>query len=515
MPSREIRRATRKRKQADETPVEQKRERHPVIYAFTVLILIIIVVTFVGGYGVSRAARGHGARIVFGSYKGKPIEYYPGNYLSERKDLIASQLQQSSQASPENLEVQAYQVWRTAFDQTVLHTAVLLEAERAGIRISEERVQDQFLQNGPFQVGGQFDEERWLKASAAEQQTALKLFREQLLHEQYLRDVFLTPMVSDREKEFFRSMVEPQRRFNFVSFPFSAYPQDLIRAFAEQNRDRFRRIKLSSILVKSSERDAQQVRAKLADRSSSFEELARAHSKDAYAEKGGDMGWRYFFDLEADFDKPEAVQTLFALQEGEISAVVQNKYGWAIYRCDSPALSIDLDNAEAMQEVRNYVMLYEKGMVEDYAVGLAEAFRQRVRDVGFLGATLEKSLPVGATEFFPVNFQGYYFLTPVRAVGDGFDLTTAASNEEFFVKAFALPPGGVSDPVLLDDQVLVLELVETRQAPASDLEIMGDYVAYYAQQSLEQDLQSTLLDPKNVEDNFTDTFYQHVFARQE
>jgi peptidyl-prolyl cis-trans isomerase D len=512
MPSREFRRATRKKKQGEETLVEKRRERHPIIYAFSVVILVIIVVTFIAGPGISRAARGN--RIVFGSYKGKPIDYYPGNYLSERKDLIADQLRQAGTADQNNLEAQAYQVWRTAFDQTVLHTAVLLETERAGMWISEDRIDQALIKSGPYLVDGVFSEERYRATSTADRYATRKLFREQLLHEQYLRDVFLTPMISDREKEFFGSMVGEQRRFRFVAFSFASYPQERVRSFAEENRDRFRRLKLSSILVKTSERDAQEVRLKLTDRTSSFEELARAHSKDAYAEKGGDMGWRYFFDLEGDFDKPEAVESLFALQEGEISPVLQNKFGWAIYRCDSPSLNIDLEDPEAIQEVRDYVMRYEKGMVEDYTVQQAESFRARVRDVGFLGATLEGGFPVGVTEFFPINFQGYYFMAPVRSALEGFDLTAAASSEDFFVKAFALPAGGVSDPILLDDQVLVLEFAEARQAPRSELDIMSDYVAYYAQQSLEQDLQSTLLDPKNVEDNFNTTFYQHIFVAQ-
>ena len=54
--------------------------------------------------------------------------------------------------------------------------------------------------------------------------------------------------------------------------------------------------------------------------------------------------------------------------------------------------------------------LKSKRQMRQDAVKQAESFRTRVGDVGFLGATLESALPVGATEFFPVNFQGFYFL---------------------------------------------------------------------------------------------------------
>jgi parvulin-like peptidyl-prolyl isomerase len=513
MPSREFRRAMRRKEEEKPNVVEKRRERHPVIYALSVVILVVIVVTFIGTPTVRGRLRGAGNKIEFGTFKGKPVEYYASNYFAERVSAVNEQLRGSNQ-NPEDLESVAYQVWRTAFDQTVVHMAFLAEAESARAWISEDRVDEVLIQSGPWSQGGVFDEERYRATSNADKYAYRKLFREQLLDEQVQRDLLADERYSQKEVDLFKSMISSQRKFSFVSFAFRDFPDAEVRAYGEKNADRFRRIKLSQILVKSSENEAREIRSKLEDRSASFEELARAHSKDAYAEKGGDAGWRYFYDLESEFEQKEPLETVMGLAEGALSGVLRSRYGWVIYRCDSPALRPDFADAETLQAVRGYLMRYEKGLVEDFMLKRAEAFRERARDIGFLGAALAQNLKTQATEYFPLNYQGVYFLAPVRAAGQDADISSAGSNEEFFLKAFRLAPGEVSEPVLLDDQAIVLRLEDVRQAPQEQLDLDAEYLSYFGRQALQGDLQATLLKPEYLKDYFHDTFYTYIFAPQ-
>ncbi|MBN2551935.1 MAG: peptidyl-prolyl cis-trans isomerase [Spirochaetales bacterium] len=510
MPSRTMRRATRKHKQRDENAVQKKRQMHPFLYAFSVVLLIVIAVTFIGGPAISGSVGG--GRIVFGYYKDTPIEFFPDNYFSQRKDLIADQLRQTGEE--EDLAAQAYQVWRTAFDQTVLHTAILTEAQSSGLWISEDRVNDTLIKQGPYTIDGTFSEERYNATPSVQRLAYKKLYREQLIHEQVLEDIFQGLRESPMEQQFVGQMVREQRRFSLVTFPFGNYPEQQVQSYAEENQERFRRIKLSRILIKSSEREAKEIRNKLVDRTGSFEELARAHSADVYAEKGGDMGWRYFYDLEADFEDSDAVETIFQLEETEISPVLESRFGWVIFRCDTPALEPDFDVQETRQVVRDYIMRYEKGLVEDYTLEIADSFRERVEDVGFLGATLEEDYTTGLTDYFPLNYQSFYFLSPVRSPLEQINLSSAAYSEEFFLQAFSLAPGEVSSPIVLDDQVVVLRLDDVREAPERELDLLDEFAAYYAQQSMEQDLQNVLLDPDYIQDDFDATFYEYVFPRQ-
>ena len=54
-----------------------------------------------------------------------------------------------------------------------------------------------------------------------------------------------------------------------------------------------------------------------------FDELARLHSEDASASKGGDLGWINPGDTVPDFEK-----AMDALQPGQVSAPIQSPFGW-------------------------------------------------------------------------------------------------------------------------------------------------------------------------------------------
>jgi peptidyl-prolyl cis-trans isomerase SurA len=59
------------------------------------------------------------------------------------------------------------------------------------------------------------------------------------------------------------------------------------------------------------------------DNGADFAELARQHSSDLSAAKGGDLGWLYQGDTVPDFEK-----AMDALKIGEISAPVRSPFGW-------------------------------------------------------------------------------------------------------------------------------------------------------------------------------------------
>jgi peptidyl-prolyl cis-trans isomerase D len=514
MPSRQLRRhAARKKGDSKETIAEHRRNTQPFLYAFSVAILVVIVVTFIG-LPAARGRTGGGRRIVFGYYRGKPIEYFPGNFFAERVDVLASQLRDQTQGekSQSDLEMEGYRVWRTAFEQTALHTAILYEADKGGLWVSDDKVDQTLITTGPYVVNGQFSEERYRGTSNTERYTIRRLFREQLIHQQYVEDFLQDPAKSPKAEEFFKSMVDEQRRFTFVSFPFADYPDSQVRQFGQENRQLFRRMKLSRILIKAGERDATEIRRKLEDRSASFEEMARAQSKDLYAEKGGDMGWRYFYDIEGDFETAAPVETIFSLEEGALSPVLKSRFGWEIYRADSASLEPDLNDPDSVSTVRDYIMRYEKGKVEDYILAQAQSFRKRVEEVGFTGATLEQSYKISLTDYFPMNYQEIYFLAPVRSMTQNLDLSSASYSEAFFLQAFRLKMNEVSDPILLDDQVVVLRLDDIRQPPPQQQDMLGDYYSFYAGQALDSDMQSALLKPDYLQDDFNQTFYKYIFT---
>jgi peptidyl-prolyl cis-trans isomerase SurA len=92
----------------------------------------------------------------------------------------------------------------------------------------------------------------------------------------------------------------------------------------DQTHARHILVKISEL---TSETDAKRRVAELKDRldngGAKFEELAKAHSEDASAPTGGDLGW-----LSPGDTVPEFEQAMRMLKPGEISEPVQSPFGW-------------------------------------------------------------------------------------------------------------------------------------------------------------------------------------------
>jgi len=490
--------------------LEKRHESHPFIYGFSVVVLVVVVVTFVlagPGGPLSRGGTGGAGSYVFGTYQGKEIAYYQGSYFAQQRDSIANQVKNSS--NTQDINTMAQVIWYQAFLNTAEHVAILTQTDQAGVTISEDAI-DKALLNYPAYLDedGKFSETRYNETTSADKAATRKLTRENLKSNIFVDDIATGVKSGSKETEFVTEMARPERSFTFVSFPFTSFPSDEVRKYGEANKSRFVRIKVSRILIKSGESQATEIRKKIEDKTSSFEELAKTYSKDSYADKGGDMGWRYAYDLEADFDAKETAQKVLSLKAGELSDVLKGTFGWMIYRCDSEAVDADFSNPTVQDDIRHYITTYEKGKIEDYYNERAGQLSRRSSEVGFDAASREMGLKLVPTEFFPVNLSGVFSFAPLKANPDTATPTNAQSSEDFFFRAFSLGKDQVSDPIVLDDQVLVLKLKAEQQLPDATVKLLGSWIAYVANQSLQNDLSAALMSPDRFKDNFAATFAQ-------
>ncbi len=512
MASRELRRAKQKQGENVSYDIEKRKESHPLLYGFSFVVLVVIIVTFVfagpGGPLGSGGMRGGGG-IVFGSYEGRDIAYYPGSYFAEQRDQIANQVKNSSSAQDTEAIVQA--VWYQAFLNTAEHVAILAQASTAGVSLSVDAVDKALLSYpGYLDENGKFSEARYTATSSSDKAATRRLMQENLISGIFVSDVAMGLKQGTAETEFVKTMARPERSFSFVSFPFSSFPAEEVRKYGEANKSRFVRIKVSRILVKSSESQAKEIRKKVMDKTSTFEELAKTYSKDVYADKGGDMGWRYAYDLQADFEVKETAQKVLVLKQGELSDVLKGSFGWMVYRCDAEVMDPDFSSATVMDDVRKYLTTYEKGKIEDYFNEQAQQLSRRAGEKSFETAAREMGRQVVSTEFFPINLTNLFSFAPLKASPEKATPTNAQYSEDFFFRAFSLGKDVVSAPVVLDDQVLVLKLKAEQQLPDSIAGMLGGWVAYTANQSLQRDLQAALMTPEKLKDDFFPAFNKYV-----
>lgn len=101
-----------------------------------------------------------------------------------------------------------------------------------------------------------------------------------------------------------------------------------LQKFYDQNKDKFKtgdQVRASHILVKT-EKEAKDILAQI-KAGGNFEELAKKHSADSSAQKGGDLGWFGKGSMVPVFEK-----AALALKEGQISDVVKSDFGFHIIK---------------------------------------------------------------------------------------------------------------------------------------------------------------------------------------
>lgn len=476
------------------------------IYIISVIVLVIIVVTFVGGPALSGFVSS--GRLVFGEYNGTEIEYIVGNYFQRTFQNLADRAQESE---TQLTSAQARQVWRRAFESTVLHIALLQTAEASELDVTDEAVDEQIASWPQFQENGRFSNDRY-QAFSGQQRSSLREYLHQVLVSQQVQlDMVSTSTPSAAETEFFASLASPERQFQFVAFAFAEFPESEVISYLEENAERFRRANLSRITITSSEAEAEQIRQQAADRIASFEDLASAHSTDQQAEDGGDLGWVYYHELEPDFEDLDLIDTVFSLDVGSISPVLETAFGWAIYRLDEGPVDADPTDEELIVDARSYLTTFERGLLEDYMQSQADAFRETAIADGFDAAAASIDQTPQLTSYFPINYGNFPYLGQVTAPS-ATSLSNAAYDEEFFVDAFSLADGDVSEPIVLRDRVLVMELEDEREASDESTDTLQTIFPFYLQQIASNEIQRAVIDQDLLTDRFNQTYNRQILG---
>ena len=118
------------------------------------------------------------------------------------------------------------------------------------------------------------------------------------------------------------------------------------------------------------------IRQKILSKTATFEEMAKAHSNDTSAQKGGELGWIY------PGDAPEFEQIMNKLAVNELSEPVETQFGWHLIQVTDRKMSDqsqDKKRLAARQAIR-------ARKVEE----LAQDWVRQLRDRAYLDFRLEQ-----------------------------------------------------------------------------------------------------------------------------
>lgn len=483
---------------------EKKNSRHPVLYIFSVLLLIVIAVTFVGAPVVGDAVRGTTGSISFGKYGKEDIEFSQNGYFAQQRELLGQQIK--PEGDSQNWKWDMYRVWRGAFERTVVHVGILSEVESNKTYISSEQLNRLIIKHGPYQSNGEFDVELYQNTPSYKREEFRRDFRDNLLKEYYLSDYIYGHKTADAERDYTYGLMKNQRSFHLMFFPLDRIPDADLAAYAQQNAKNFKRIGLSKITL-SSESDAKKVLKMVQADPESFAETAKAQSTDVFADNGGVMGVSYSYELKSEFSDSD-LDKILALAQGAVSDIIKSGNDYVIYRCTSAAADPDYASADTLRAVKNYVNRYERGFVEDKATAAAETFIKNAQTEGIYGAASKAGISVYNTEPFCINYGAINYFSQVRVEQGQLDLSAAMYSKDFFIQAFSIKGEEYSKPIILNNGVVVLQLLEE-----SERDDVDQAVALYGQQIdgqiAETDIINYFLTSDKLKDNFHQTFSKY------
>jgi hypothetical protein len=481
---------------------------NPFLFIGTIVILIIVIIAFVFVPAIVPEAVGRSiSDLKFGSYNKIPITYVPGNYFAQIYSNYARYMQNSINET--NYQSMEYQIWRTAFEETVVHIGILQEMEKAGYK-APETVVDRTVAGLPqFQdESGRFSPARYRQLDSASRISLWREVQDSIAEEQY-KTAVTGLRVSSTEGDFIRDMALRERSFDMALFPFSSYPNEEVAAYAQTNPDLFRVTHLSKITINSGESEARQILASIQERTVTFEDAAKNQSMDSYAERGGDMGVKMAYELASEVPDAQERETVIGTVRGAISPIVKVPSGWAFFRAEEAPYPVNTEDTASLDKIRTYILDFELGRVEDWLINQANEFVSAVKAGDFDSVLEERNLEKRSFGPLPLNYGGVDLFTALASVSVA-ELSSAESNENFWKSAFFTDLNTPADPIVLGNNVVVLYPKEETIKDTADAEsIKTAYDSYWLSYNAERSLRTFFITNENLEDNFMTVYLQN------
>ncbi len=475
------------KKNTDKTKVEApKTKRNPIIFALSVLLLVVIAIAFVFSPGLISQNTGMPD---LGSYDGKAIEY--DEEFVNLVEYFTEQLQfQGTQGDP------MFSAMTQAFNYSVLTHAFVDEVEKSGYVAPTSLVNREMIQY--------FQDENGVYSERLFQETpdGTKIQIKEATEEGIKRNLYFNDLsgikTSASEIAFINEMNKNQRSFNMVSFDTGDYPAEEVIAYGTDNAELFTIYSMDVITV-NDESTAKTVLGRITNNELTFSDAVTEYSIDQYSTDAGKLNDSMHYQLKDIVNGEEAFNTLVALQSGEVSEVIETTTGFSIFSVTANPTLATFPNEELQSAVYSYLTIFEAGRIEDYYINLAKDFASSSITNGYNAAVSEYGLTNASIDAFPVNYASTPLLDTIPT-DNSTVLSQAQSNEQFFETAFSLTEGEVSEPIVLGNNVIVLSLVEeiTNEEENQNLDFL---YPYYVTQFDSTDISSFFMGSEKVENN--------------
>ena len=495
------------------------------IGSIIILVFSIIAFVFVPAAG---GQWGSNTKTMLGKWKNKQLDYTAdGLFFQEYRKLHYSAetrgyLRSDNKVQQEFVE---RQIMHAAFNASMIQLAAQEEALNAGFYLPDKNINKALI---PYYTDstGAYSEKLYTQTSEQQRLANRRQVIDYLTAQRCIEDNFGTYdnifglKTSSAEIAFVQKMAEKERIFKYVVFEESQFPQEKIRAYGEEHTDLFAEHNLLMLTFNSQE-DANKTAQALQKDEITFEDAVVTNSTKLGTDSTGKLLSSYRTTVNRTFPESKDLDTVLKLDVDEVSPVVKTSSGYAIVKCTAPVTAADFTLPETQDRVLSYMKSNERGIIEDYLEQKAKTFIETAKIGGFLQEASVNDLVVQTSNPITLNYGNAAMLPQISYQSDTF-FSAGIRNETFFKKAFALKQGEISEPVLLDSNVLVLQLEEekagseeTKNNIANSYRQFASFWYYeypfamFAHQQLswgQQTFIDFVLNSKNFTDNFNAVF---------
>lgn len=501
------------RKTLDSSNTFKKKDKSLLAYLAgklpLIIILVIVVVAFVLVPLISGITPTRGGSLVFGSYGDEKIEYKSGTYFYNQVNMINNMYRDQLSQSEELFDFYRYYIWSSAYQQTVLFKAKKYDLTRSGFQFSDRGVSRLIVNSGYYHnEQGEFDEAAYANTTMAQRDEIKRTLLDSAYLDHYNKDRLGGIYRSQGQMDFLMEISPEERQFRYVTFTASQYPESKILDYAKEHSRLFTSYPLARITVDSKDK-AQNVISQLKD-GKSFSELANTNSTDMYATSGGDMGMVYRYALldELGEEKSEAVLSL--AKNAYSQEPIETDYGWYVYMMNGDRVEPDFADEAMISSVRNWMNWNESALLDEWIMDRADSFIASLDgkegENDFVLEAVNNGYEAKTTDFFPLNWGASPLVgTGLNSSNDSI-IQSATQSDDFFQEAFSLEEvGDMSSPVILENAVIVLELLEKRESESKPTENSS----YSQLQQMQESLYGGIVTSSELyKDSFMDTYYQ-------
>ena len=435
-------------------------------------------------------------------------------YDAVYRDMLQALQKQYREYWSDNL-IKVFQLRQRALNSLIDKRLISQEAGRLGLRVTDEEVSDAILTYPAFQLNGEFDEGRYRsllrynRMEPSDFESGIKL---DLLGQKIRQLITCFFPITDREVMDYYTYRKEKINIGFVSLnpeDFKeevAVRQDEKKTYFEENKERYRvseKIKVAYLSVDPSDfmdkvtvteqeisdyyelnqerfKDPEQVKArhilfkvapnaseseegeakeealailKRARAGEDFSELARKHSQDPSASKGGDLGYFNRGKMAKPFE-----DLAFSLKPGELGGPVRTKSGWHIIKIDD----VKEATIKTLSDVRDEIMETLKWDVsQDMArERLLSLMDQMPYDVYLITYAAQHGLTATESDYFPKDEN-------VPGLG---------GDERLQKSIDSLEKGEVSEVIAHEGKFYLIQVVDSKDSYIPEMSEVSDQV---------------------------------------